>query len=148
MLYVSTCVYCGLTSYWDIANGIVEPGGVMWKNVLISPIPDIIQLNRVNSLLKFIQIVEHWPCCILVSILHPTLSFTIQHTDKQALSHTYRQMDRRSRHYSVRFLCKTTTMSERVRHTHNMRTLTHISEHCSWWKNSTANAVIQQSDRD
>lgn len=65
-----------------------------------------------------------------MSILHPTLTFTIQQTDKQALSHTYRQMDRRSCHYSVRFLCKTTTMSDGVRDTH-ARTQTCARMHTS-----------------
>lgn len=46
------------------------------------------------------------PPVSLVSILRPVLSLTIQHSDRQQFSRTYRQMDIRSCHYSIGFLLK------------------------------------------
>lgn len=79
-------------------------------------------------------------------LLHPgpvvyCLSKSFLYTDKQALSDIYRQMDRKSHHYSVRFRCKTTTMADSVGHTH-----THLCTPLSTLVGGkTANAVIQQS---
>ena len=64
--------------------------GCMQRTRRISSIPDIIRLNRVNSLLRLIQTVKPWPCCIL-SVNSSSNSLFYYPTDWQAgtLSHTH-----------------------------------------------------------
>lgn len=86
------------------------------KNLLISQFPDIILLNCVNSLLNLIQTVPTWTCCIRC-VNSPSSSLILHPSHWQARTLSEIQMDRRTHHYSVRFPCRTTTMS----HTHIQR---------------------------
>lgn len=66
-------------------------GGFMGKQLWILSIADIIQLNCVNSLLKLIQAVTHWPCCTLYVSTQFPFSLANTLTSRQELPHTERE---------------------------------------------------------